>query len=211
MRRSVAPQPASPFPDADGQPQKERDWLVTVPTPDGAVIGFVVVAPQAQFDRFSPTFEHLGRYDLAARQARQTLELFPDALQGWYVLGQCELARHRFPEALAFFQKSASISQDPITLSYVGHTYARAGNRAEAEKLLDALLSKAQDHYVIPRSLLWIYIGLGDLDRAFDLIEERFERRDGFLWWLRSVPWFDPLRSDPRFSALVQRMGFPAG
>ena len=57
--RSVALQGASPFPDADGQPQKERDWLVTVPTPDGAVIGFVFVAPQAQFDRFRPTFESM--------------------------------------------------------------------------------------------------------------------------------------------------------
>ena len=57
--RSVALQSASPFPDADGQPQKERDWLVTVPTPDGAVIGFVFVAPQAQFDRFLPTFERM--------------------------------------------------------------------------------------------------------------------------------------------------------
>jgi len=127
------------------------------------------------------------------------------------VLGQCELARQRFPEALAFFQKAATISEDPITLSYVGHTYARAGNRAEAEKLLDILLAKGQVHYVIARSLLWIYIGLGQFDRAFDIMEQQFERRDGFLWWLRSVPWFDPLRSDPRFGALVQRMGFPAG
>jgi hypothetical protein len=57
--RSVALQSASPFPDADGQPQKERDWLVTVPTPDGAVIGLVFVAPQAQFERFRPTFESM--------------------------------------------------------------------------------------------------------------------------------------------------------
>ena len=57
--RSVALQSASPVPDADGQPQKERDWLVTVPTPDGAGIGFVFVAPQAQFDRFRPTFESM--------------------------------------------------------------------------------------------------------------------------------------------------------
>jgi Zn-dependent protease with chaperone function len=57
--RSVALQSASPFPDAGGQPQKERDWLVTIPTPDGAVVGFVFVAPQAQFDRFRPTFESM--------------------------------------------------------------------------------------------------------------------------------------------------------
>jgi hypothetical protein len=57
--RSVALQSASPYPDANGQPQKERDWLVTIPTPDGAVIGFVFVAPQAQFDRFRPAFESM--------------------------------------------------------------------------------------------------------------------------------------------------------
>ena len=38
-----------------------RDWLVTVPTPDGAVIGLVFVAPEAQFDRFRPTFESMLR------------------------------------------------------------------------------------------------------------------------------------------------------
>ena len=59
--RSVALQSASPFPDGNGQPQKERDWLVTVPAPDGAVIGFVFVAPEAQFDRFRPTFESMLR------------------------------------------------------------------------------------------------------------------------------------------------------
>ena len=57
--RSIVLESASPLPDADGQPQKERNWLVTVPTPDGAVIGFVFVAPQAQFDRFRPTFESM--------------------------------------------------------------------------------------------------------------------------------------------------------
>ena len=155
--------------------------------------------------------EAVDQTDELPAAAVASIRLGPDALHAWYVLGQCELARQRFPEALAFFQKAATISEDPITLSYVGHTYARAGNRAEAEKLLDILLAKGQVHYVIARSLLWIYIGLGQFDRAFDIMEQQFERRDGFLWWLRSVPWFDPLRSDPRFGALVQRMGFPAG
>jgi len=59
--RSVVLQSTSPFPDADGQPQKERDWLATVPTPDGAVVGLVFVAPQEQFDRFRPTFESMLR------------------------------------------------------------------------------------------------------------------------------------------------------
>ncbi len=55
--RSQLMQSTSPFPDANGQPQKERDWLVTVPRPDGSVVYFVFVAPEAQFERFRPTFD----------------------------------------------------------------------------------------------------------------------------------------------------------
>jgi len=57
--RSVNMQSTSPFPDANGQPQKERDWLVTVPRPDGSVLWLVFVAPEAQFDQFRPTFDSM--------------------------------------------------------------------------------------------------------------------------------------------------------
>ena len=55
--RSVNLQSISPFPGEDGRPQKERDWLVTVPQRDGSVIFMVFVAPQSHFDRFQPTYE----------------------------------------------------------------------------------------------------------------------------------------------------------
>jgi hypothetical protein len=47
----------SPSPDANAQSQKERDWLVTVPQSDGGMVYFVFVAPEAQFERFRPSFE----------------------------------------------------------------------------------------------------------------------------------------------------------
>ena len=55
--RSATLQCISPFPAANGQSQKERDWLVTIPQPDGSVIFMIFVAPQSQFDRFQPTYE----------------------------------------------------------------------------------------------------------------------------------------------------------
>jgi beta-barrel assembly-enhancing protease len=55
--RSVTLHSVSPFPSANGQPQKERDWLVTVPQRDGSVIFIVFVAPLSQFDRFQPTYQ----------------------------------------------------------------------------------------------------------------------------------------------------------
>jgi len=57
--RSVSMQSTSPFPDANGQPQKERDWLVTVPQSDATMVYFVFVAPEGQFDRFRPSFESM--------------------------------------------------------------------------------------------------------------------------------------------------------
>jgi hypothetical protein len=55
--RSVTMESTSPFPDAHGKPQKERDWLVTLPRGDGSMIYFVFVAPQSQFDQFRPTYD----------------------------------------------------------------------------------------------------------------------------------------------------------
>jgi hypothetical protein len=55
--RSTFLQSPSPFPDAKGQGQKEKDWLVTVPRNDGSMIFMIFVAPQSDFARFQPTFE----------------------------------------------------------------------------------------------------------------------------------------------------------
>ena len=54
--RSVNLHSVSPFPDTNGRPQRERDWLVTVQRRDGSVIYMVFVAPQSHFDRFQPTY-----------------------------------------------------------------------------------------------------------------------------------------------------------
>jgi len=55
--RSTLLQSASPFLNSNGQPQKERDWLITVPRSDGSVIFMIFVAPQADFDRLQPTYD----------------------------------------------------------------------------------------------------------------------------------------------------------
>jgi Zn-dependent protease with chaperone function len=59
--RSVNLQSTSPFLAASGQPQKERDWMVTIPQRDSSVIFIVFVAPEKDFDRFRPTFEAMLR------------------------------------------------------------------------------------------------------------------------------------------------------
>jgi len=51
--------------------------------------------------------------------------------------------------------------------------------------------------------------GPGELDRAFEWLEKAFQDRDPILFWMRSVPFFEPLRSDPRFEEMARRIGLP--
>ena len=55
--RSTFLRSPSPFPDSKGQTQVERDWLVTVPMKDGALIFMIFVAPQSEFERLEPTYQ----------------------------------------------------------------------------------------------------------------------------------------------------------
>jgi hypothetical protein len=59
--RTVHLESTSPFPNASGQPQKERDQLVTIPRPDGSVLYLVMIAPESDYQRLSPTFEKMLR------------------------------------------------------------------------------------------------------------------------------------------------------
>jgi hypothetical protein len=52
-------QSTSEFPDANGQPQKERDQLVTIPRPGGSVVYVVFIAPESEFPSLTPTFEKM--------------------------------------------------------------------------------------------------------------------------------------------------------
>ena len=56
-----------------------------------------------------------------------------------------------------------------------------------------------------------IYIGLGDKDKAFAALEQACDERSDYLVYLRSEPWADPLRSDPRFAKLLKKLGLPEG
>jgi hypothetical protein len=60
-----------------------------------------------------------------------------------------------------------------------------------------------------PFGLIWAYAGLGDRDRAFAVLERAYEMRVDRMVWLNVDPLLDPLRSDPRFTDLVRRMGLP--
>jgi len=90
-------------------------------------------------------------------------------------------------------------------------TYAQAGRKDEALKMLAKLLggepkpTGAWDAWF----LVEVYATLGDNDEAFRWLETAYKERNSLLPWIRDNPAYAPLRSDPRFQALVEKMKLP--
>ena len=113
-----------------------------------------------------------------------------------------------YPEAIAEFRKALELSQGGSNeLAALGRAYALAGNRNEAERVLKELEDRAQQTYVQPVWVAVIHLGLGQKDQALDWLQRAYADRSGWLAYLKIDPMFDTLRSDPRFSDLLRRVG----
>lgn len=154
-------------------------------------------------------FSHMGQHARAEAQARRTIERYPDSLQPYIALGWSAWYQGRAEEAVTVLEKAVSRSRDAFPLAYLGHVYGRLGRTDKARRLfreLDELRAKGN---APPVAFAVIYAGLGDIDAAFDCLETAYRLKDGYLFWLPGAPGLDPLRSDPRFAALMHRIGVP--
>jgi hypothetical protein len=89
-------------------------------------------------------------------------------------------------------------------LSYVN---GLAGRTDEARRLLLEIRERGSRGYASPIWSALAHLGLRQVDAAFEWLDRAFEERDGSLILVTASPEFDPLRSDPRFRALLGRMG----
>lgn len=154
---------------------------------------------------------YLGRrFDEAIDQAQKTIALDPTFSVAHGYLGQALAAKGRYDEAIAAMQKAVEHSGGGTSYrSELASIYALAGRTAEARAILDEMLARAGKEYVAPYDIAAIYVGLGDRDNAFRWLDRSFEERNVRLVNLRVHPRFDSLRDDPRFAALLRRLGLP--
>jgi hypothetical protein len=86
-----------------------------------------------------------------------------------------------------------------------------AGRTGEARRLLGEIRARASRGYASPIWSALAHLGLHEIDAAFEWLDRAYEERDGSLILVTASPEFDPLRSDPRFGALLKRMGLERG
>jgi TolB-like protein/Tfp pilus assembly protein PilF len=148
--------------------------------------------------------------DRAVNHLHRTMELEPNYMPTHFVLGCVYIQQGRFEEAIAEFQLIYKLDDEAyLALGFMGYAHALAGQRAEAETLLNVLQDIAIRKYVSPYSMLVIHLALGPEERVFELLEQLHEERNDWLVWLKVSPELKHLQNDPRFKNLLRRVGFP--
>ncbi|MBM3833499.1 MAG: hypothetical protein FJ403_09550 [Verrucomicrobia bacterium] len=83
-----------------------------------------------------------------------------------------------------------------------------AGRRLVSCQMLRDLDDRGRQCYVSPALRMQLHLGLGEKDQALDWLEKGYEEQDWYRWGLKVWPIFDPLRTEPRFQALLKKV-FP--
>jgi TolB-like protein/DNA-binding winged helix-turn-helix (wHTH) protein/Tfp pilus assembly protein PilF len=151
------------------------------------------------------------RYDEALLQSRATIEMDPNFAHAHRVLERIFLEKHMFPEAIAEGGRAVALSGDnPWMLLELASTYALAGKKTESQACLRRAAQTSAGG-VLPDTGVSaeIYAGLGEVDRAFTVLELLYHHRDGALILLNADPRFDSLKSDPRYQRLLRSIGLP--
>jgi adenylate cyclase len=150
------------------------------------------------------------RYDEAMNQLTETLELAPDFGPAHILVGRVHVATGRFAQAVEALERAHRLlGPRPDVLTPHAYVLARAGRRREALATLDELRRFSKPRDPAPIRIALMHIGLGKTERAFEWLQKAVDARDWQMAMLNVEPAFDGLRSDPRFSALLQRVGLP--
>jgi serine/threonine protein kinase/tetratricopeptide (TPR) repeat protein len=119
-------------------------------------------------------------------------------------------AQGRYDDAVREFRASGEgLLQLPVNLAGYGHLQAVSGHTGEARKVLDDLVRQQSQHYVSPYCMALVYLGLRDAPAMKLWLARALDDRANWAVWILKDPRWDPVRGDPEFEKLVDRIGFP--
>jgi len=151
------------------------------------------------------------RYDEAIAQLRKTLEIDPTFYYAHYNLGVALQLKGDVPAAIAEYTKAQQLSDNLTVPVLLASAKAQSGDKDAAVRLLAELEELSHHRYVRSIWRTFLYLSLGNRDEAVRWLEQAVADHDSLngLTWVKVDPLLDPLRGDPRFEALVQKVVGP--
>jgi DNA-binding SARP family transcriptional activator/TolB-like protein len=147
------------------------------------------------------------RYDESIAQLRRTLELEPGYFYAHMELGWGYLQTGMSEAAVAHCDSAVARASEVHDVASCGWVYGRAGRRPQAEAMLRLLTARSRRQWIDPFEVSLVHVGLGDRDGALELLHKAAREHSPGLVFLKVDPMLDPLRTDPRFQALLRELG----
>jgi tetratricopeptide (TPR) repeat protein len=154
----------------------------------------------------------MRRYDESIPHFHKALDLYPNAAFIRAQLAWSYAMKRMYPEALTEYDKIAEADkavapENQLVADGLGWVYAVAGRRADALKIAKEVEQLSSRSYVDFYQLATIYAGLGAKDETFRLLEKGYQQRSAGMLYLLIDPFWDTVRSDPRYTDLLRRVG----
>jgi eukaryotic-like serine/threonine-protein kinase len=163
-------------------------------------------------DNLASEYFSLRQYDQVIEYEKRTLEIDPTYAKAHNHLSEAYRFTGKYDLWLEEWERTASLnndSEDMVLFRGVKAEYAKSGIRGAMKRTVALQEEQAKRMYVDPAWIARGYALFGEKDRAFVLLEKAYAEKSGYMPNIRSDPGFDSLRPDPRFAALLKRMGLP--
>jgi len=148
------------------------------------------------------------RYEEAIRELRSVLAVQPNEASALWYLGFSLTANGQPEEAIPVLEKAVSITdRSAAVIAVLIRAYAYAGRRNDALRFLEELKRRREKGYVPAGAFVNAYLGLDDREQIFIWLERAYQEQSNILQFVKVHPYFDPVREDPRFKDLIQRVG----
>jgi serine/threonine protein kinase/TolB-like protein len=151
-------------------------------------------------------FSH--QFDKAIAQYNKTLEMNPDYVEAVFALGLSYSHSKRYDQGISELKNALELSNGRlIILGSLATAYAKNGMREEALKIKYNLIQQQKEKHISPFYFALIDAPLGNIDAAIDSLYKAYDEHFGILVYLKASPFFENLRSEPRFKELVKMIG----
>ncbi len=149
----------------------------------------------------------MGEYEQSVEACNQIIKHNSDFYPPYIYLGWNYLNKGMYKEAVDISEKAIVLSGgNTLAVSSLIIAHASLGEKDKANEILHALLDRSKQNYVSPFHIAKTYAGLKEKELAFEWLERAFQERVIRITSLRYGRWFDDLRSDPRYKALLFKM-----